>query len=414
MFSLYIDKNALAKICKENAGKERVEEQSPWYRIIAMQVKVYVNIGNRLSNINDYEEQINEIENSENPDVTQIKDLVTFRRLAALNKDVQTMVLPCSKVDIDSIDPSIPATFKTVANDPCAVYLLNIKPEDAEIQKEYGVICQSIDTLDDSILTGEGIHIAPKKGNDNYGWLRIMKNFKNLPSSAIVINDRNLFTNDRLIQEKDGSIKEEILGIQNVKEILEQVVPKQFNGGKYHILISSDITDQNDDHVTFDYINRKLEEVRQELVKSRKKRFDIDLELFVFYLDKSSSNTLPRKSGPNGLGHEDTHNRRILSNYFIFTFEHKIKAFNGKISLVTQEINGHKLFHVGLYDDGNDPAEKTHHDMITEFSDFLSAYTNVTDPTIAANLDSTVRYSLNGVEQKPSQVVKMNNRILFP
>ena len=133
MFSLYIDKNALAKICKENAGKERVEEQSPWYRIIAMQDKVYANIGNRLSNINDYEEQINEIENSENPDVTQIKDLVTFRRLAALNKDVQTMVLPCSKVDIDSIDPSIPATFKTVANDPCAVYLLNIKPEDANL-----------------------------------------------------------------------------------------------------------------------------------------------------------------------------------------------------------------------------------------------------------------------------------------
>lgn len=408
MFSLYIDKNALSKICKENAGKDRIEEQSPWYRIIAMQDKVYANIGNRLSNINDYEDQINEIENSENPDVTQIKELVTFRRFAALNKDVQTLVLPCSKVDIDSIDPSMPSTFKNVVNDPCAVYLLNIKPEDAaKIQKEYGVICQSINALDDSILTGEGIHIAPKKGNDNYGWLRVMKNFKNLPSSAIVINDRNLFTNDRLIHEKDGSIKEEILGIQNVKEVLDQVVPKHYNGGKYHILISSDITNQNDGHVTFDYVNKKLEEVRLELVKSRKKRFDIDLELFVFYSDQKSSK-------PNGLGHEDTHNRRILSNYFIFTFEHKIKAFNGEVSLITQDINGHKLFHVGLYDDGNDPAEKTHHDMIAEFSDFLSAHTNVTDPTIAANLDSTVRYSLNGVEQKPSQVVKMNNRILFP
>lgn len=410
MFSLYIDKNALAKICKENAGKERIEEQSSWYRIIAMQDKVYANIGNLLSNINDYEDQINEAENSENPDVIRINELVTLKRLAALNKDVQTMVLPCSKVDIDTIDPSRPETFKTVVNDPCAVYLLNIKPEDADkIQKEYGVICQSIDALDDSILTGEGIHITPKKGNDNYGWLRIMKNFKNLPSSAIVINDRNLFTNDRLIKEKDGAIKEKFLGIQNIKEILEQVVPQKFNGGKYHILISSDITDQNDGHVTFDDVNRKLNEVRQELEKSRNKRFDIDLELFVFYLDKSSSNT----SAPNGLGHEYTHNRRILSNYFIFTFEHKIKAFNGESSLVTQEINGHKLFHVGLYDDGNDPAEKTHRDMITEFSNFLSLHTNVTDPNKAANLDKTVRYSLNGIEKKPSQILKMNNRILF-
>jgi len=411
MFSIYIDKNALSKICKENAGKNNVDEQSPWYRIIANQEKVYTNITDRLADTNKYDDELNELENSEEPDANRLKELVTFRRLAALGKDEQTTVMPCEKVDINTIDPTSPASLKVVINDPCAVYLLDISPDAAlKIQKEYGVICQSTQTdelQDNPLLTGEGVNANPKEGNVNYGWLRILKKFKDVPSSALVINDRNLFTNDEIIPKKDGSITEKTLGIQNVKEVLEQVVPKRFNGGKYHILISSDITETGDTHVTFEYVKNKLEEIRTDLKKARGNRFDIDLELFVFYSDS-------KHKKPNGVGHEDTHNRRILSNYFIFTFEHKINAFNGKVSLCTQSINGHKLFHTGLYEDGNDTGEKMHRDMIAEFSEFLSAYANPSDPEVADNLDSVVKYAINGEEKKPSTLLKMTNRILFP
>lgn len=260
---------------------------------------------------------------------------------------------------------------------------------------------------DNPLLTGEGISANPKEGNNNYGWQKVLKNFKDIPSSGIVINDRNLFTNDEIIREKGGVIREKTLGIQNIKEILDQVVPRRFNGGKYHILISSDITDLGDTHVTFEFVKDKLEEIRKELKRIRGNRFEIEMELFVFYSND-------KRNKPNGEGHTDTHNRRILSNYFIFTFEHKINAFDGKRSLCTQAINGHKLFHTGLKDDGNDPAEKLHRDMITEFSEFLSAYTNNSDSQVANNLDSVVKYAINGEEKKPSHLLKITNRILFP
>lgn len=410
MFSIYIDKNALSRICKENAGKDNVEDQSPWYRIIANQDKVYTNISNRLADTNQYDDEINEIDNSDKPDISRLKELITFRRLAALGKDEQTTVLPCDKVNIESIDPSTPASCKVVIDDPCAVYLLDITPDAAaKIQKKYGVICQStqIELEDNPLLTGEGISSHPKVGNSSYGWLRVLKRFKDMPSSAIVINDRNLFTNDEVIRKQGGRVTEKTLGIQNVKEILEQVVPKHFNGGEYHILICSDIIDIGGTHVTFEFVKNKLEEIRLELKKTRGNRFDIDLELFVFY-----SNSKYKK--PNGEGHEDTHNRRILSNYFIFTFEHKINAFDGNKSLCTQSINGHKLFHTGIYEDGNDTGEKLHRDMISEFSKFLKAYTSPLDPSTANNLDSVVKYAINGEEKNPSQLLKMTNRILFP
>lgn len=66
------------------------------------------------------------------------------------------------------------------------------------------------------------------------------------------------------------------------------------------------------------------------------------------------------------------------------------------------------------FNNRNDPAEKLHRDMITEFSEFLSAYTNNSDPQVASNLDSVVKYAINGEEKKPSQLLKITNRILFP
>lgn len=402
MFSIYIDRYALSKICKENANKQNIEEQSPWYRIIVNQNEVYTNIASRLADINEYDNKLTQLDNSNSPDVALRKELVTFKRLAALRKNEQTTVLPCTKVDIDSINPSNPSTLKVVANDPCAVYLLNITPEDAaKIQKEYGVICQSTqkELNDNPLLTGDGVTVNPKKGNGNYGWLRTLKKFKGLPSSGIIINDRNLFSNDEVTYE-NGQKKERILGIQNVGEILNCIIPKQYNGGSYHVFICSDITKNDSTHVTFELVTNKLEDLRQKLLSSRKK-IKIDIELFVFM------------SQGQVIGHEDTHNRRILSNYYIFTFEHKICAFNGNISLCTQSINGQKLFHTGLTNDGNDPAEKLHRDMISDFSDFLSAYINIKDPEIAKNLDKAAKYSINGVIKKPSQLQKLINRILF-
>ena len=79
-------------------------------------------------------------------------------------------------MDMDKIE----ANPAIVHNDPCAIYLLKIDKQKAEkIQKDFGVICQSIDDLDETILTKGIIDMSPRKGDKEYGWNKILKILSN-------------------------------------------------------------------------------------------------------------------------------------------------------------------------------------------------------------------------------------------
>ncbi len=346
MFHIYIDTDALADIYMNEKDKEECS-QNAWYKIFKKQSCIYVNTVGKIKD--DYSDEIFLMESQDDCDPKSLRDLYKLQQLAdfqqGYNVDLKKSVL----VNMDDIErnPSI------VHNDPCAIYLLKIDKEKADkIQKDFGVICQSIDSLDDSVLTQGFIDVSPRYGDKGYGWNQVLKMLQKYPSNSIIINDRNLFSNETL----DSSSGEpgNKLGIENLYEILDAIIPRRFCG-EYHVFISFDTSSLNS-NVSVDYICGKIQALKQRL----NRRNNIVFEILALH-------------GKNSPCYNITHNRRILTNYFILTAEHMLKAFDGSISVSSQHITGNKLYNCGLCD-CNDAPEKLHRDMIRDFKEMGKYY----------------------------------------
>ncbi len=346
MFHIYIDKDTLADIYVNEKDKEECS-QNAWYKIFKKQSYIYVNTVSKIKN--DYADEIFLMESQEDFDPKSLRELYKLQQLADFQQGYNVDLKKSMLVDMDDIErnPSI------VHNDPCAIYLLNIDKEKADkIQKDFGVICQSIDSLDDSILTKGFIDVSPRRGDKDYGWSQVLKMLKKYPSNSILINDRNLFSNETL----DSSSGEpgNKLGVDNLYEILDVIIPKRFCGD-YHVFICFDTSSLNSG-VSADYICGKIQALKQRL----NRRNTIIFEILALH----------GKSSPY---YHITHNRRVLTNYFILTAEHMLKAFDGSISVSSQHITGNKLYNCGLYD-YNDTPEKLHRDMINDFKEMGKYY----------------------------------------
>ena len=135
---------------------------------------------------------------------------------------------------------------ETIANYPSSVFILDIDESKArQLQEKYGVIIQVVSHLDDSILTS----VLPRKTfpmeegeNATFGWREIFSGVKDLPSNSIIINDRNLFTNDEIVKDKDGVIIDKRLsGVDSIFNILNEALPQKLEV-PFHILIICDKT----------------------------------------------------------------------------------------------------------------------------------------------------------------------------
>lgn len=346
MLHIYIDKDTLAKIYVKEKDKED-ENQNTWYKIFKKQDCIYVNSASDIKS--DYSDEIYDLESQDNSDEQLLNQLYRLQQLADFQEGYHVYLKKSNIINMDDIVSNPTEVHK----DPCAIYILNIDKETAEkIQREYGVICQSTDNLDDSILTEGFIDMSPHYGDRDYGWERVLKMHKKYPSNAVIINDRNLFSNETLDSEsgKPGNR----LGIENLYEILNAIIPKKFCGD-YQVFLCFDKSSLNS-NVTEDYICKQI----QSLIKRLKRRGTIVIEVLVLHGDSSPKYNL-------------THNRRVLTNYFILTAEHMLKAFDNTKSISTQHITGYKLFNFGLYDD-NDAPVKLHQDMIRDFKALYNYY----------------------------------------
>lgn len=368
-------------------SKPAGEKKDVWFAILSRQHDIYTNTSEKLKSTQEYENEIRDLRTNgdmESEDVKQkIKHLLCLKQIAAFNQSIgKHPVKPDEKVKIADISSG--HNLSSLYNDPCAAYILNIEEGKAKkIQDNYGVICQSSSCLDDSILTGEGIERNPKFGEGDYGWKRILRSFKHIPCNSLLINDRNLFSND------DVSDENKKYGFKNVFEILDFLIPSRLNdGAKFQVFICSD-KESLEKHNSFEKIVEELEKKRQDLLSNRK-RISIDIEFFCL--------------NENSVGYTETHNRRILGNYFVFTLEHKIAAFKDNYCRCTQNISGKKLFHTGLYDD-NDTAEKLHRDLIMDYKDFIGFHEKGTSK------QKGYLYAING-EIKDFDTCKVVNRIL--
>ena len=220
---------------------------------------------------------------------------------------------------------------EVIAMYPSSVFILDIdENEAASLQRRFGVIVQSFKHLDDTILTSVSRKdIYTEKDDSDLGWDYVFNGVSDIPVNAVIINDRNLFSNDQVIKDKDGNVTQNRLsGVKNVGSILNAILPKTLEV-PFHVLIVCDKAGI-EKRLTVKNLITYLNDIKKELKKQLNIQYHIVMEL----LAVSSQSML----------YENTHNRRILTNYALLTFDHKINAFDGKRSTATQRITINKLF----------------------------------------------------------------------
>lgn len=230
------------------------------------------------------------------------------------------------------------------------VFLMDIDPASAaKIQEQYGVICQSVSQLDDSILTS----VAPDHfelicNETRNGWRRVLEGLSapRIPSNCLIINDRNIFTSDRILEEGGARY-----GLDNIKTLLDVLLPKTFNDNDdfpYHVLIIYQTDTDGNPKLKYLTDPDEIEKEREKENQRDKRRSEIFHKLSEII---NGFKLRPYKVVFELIGlkrdnpfFNRTHNRRIYSNYYTISCDHQVAAFQGNKSRCSQSIEILKLF----------------------------------------------------------------------
>ena len=273
--------------------------------------------------------------------------------------------------------------FKThpesVLKNPSSLYILDISSAEAlAIQRTYGVMCVSGDSPNISpLIDVNDIHIAKEQEKLGRGWDTVLDSVEQLPSNALLLTDRYLFAFKR---PNAGD------GIANIKDILSELLPKQFQGGNYQVMIVFDNM-AKDDNYSFSEIAQLLEDVKLQLHCD----YPITMEVLGITPDCSIYNKL--------------HNRMIISNYYLVEASHKLAAFNKDKGTARQMLIPMSLFtESSLNGNSTPPLDAIEHTLATlrKFSKSLSY--------LPESAHSTYLYAVNG--KRMDNCLSIRNRLI--
>lgn len=337
MLKVYIDVNALSSICLEEMDKP-IEEQNKWFRILSDQETIYY-ISPDGSDIN--------FDKNEPLMLFSQATHIAYENATAYIQDVLT-------------DNS------KVLEQSCAAFLLDIDAGVAEkIQKDYGVIFQSVDSLDTKELEIREDYSLDKK-EEGCNWRDILEPIKNTPSNSLLIIDRYLFADDTLSRHS---------GIDNIQSILHSILPSTFRG-VYQIIIIFD-TKTLHKECSYEDIAKKISKLK----KAFKKPYSINMSI------------MGLTEGADYIK-DDTHNRRIVSNYYWLYADHKLCAFINNFSTASQYITVNSLYSSLLKKGGRSSASnKEHTKLIKKFTKMLKYLREQIDNE---NTRATYKLTING------------------
>ena len=310
MFKLFIDYDKAVDICLSP------ESEPVWYKIICLQTESGVGL-NRPQDDSFYSE--------DNP-------LFLVSQSEGIEFKDESVLMD-----------SIPENHSAVLTSPCGAFILPIpKEEAAEIQSGYGVICQSVDSMNTNILTLSDIEIdGPNQNGDTWGRIPLGGV---IPTNSLIIQDRYFFRSDH------GENVQDIY--YNFKEIIRNLLPLSLSATFHLMVIVDGEKIEQRDAVTFEEIAEKLNGITEQISKER--GYSIVLE--VLSIPESDRHNYP-----------NTHNSRIISNYYTIKADHKIKAFRGTQCLADQTIASKLLYSKGVKDNLSDPPERRHRKWISNF-----------------------------------------------
>ena len=272
----------------------------------------------------------------------------------------------------DKETEKIKAKPEGVLKHPSVLYILDITHSEAlTIQRTYGVMC----------LSGESPNISPLIDiNDIHlgrGWDTVLDSVETLPSNALLLTDRYLFAT---------KYPNAANGIENIKNILLELLPKQFKGGNYHVTIVFDNKAKNAEY-TFDEIALLLENIKQQLNRD----YPITMEVLGMTPECSI--------------HRKLHDRMIISNYYMVEASHKLAAFNKDKGTTRQLLLPLAIFTESSLNGKSTPPL----DAIDQTLKTLRRFSNDL-PHLPESAHSTYLYAVNG--KRMEKCLSIRNRLI--
>ena len=266
---------------------------------------------------------------------------------------------------------------ETVLENPSSLYVLDItKAEALSIQKTFGVICLSGEDIDISPLIDiNDIHIANEREKLGKGWDTVLHSVEKLPSNALLLTDRYLFAFNK---PTAGD------GIANIRNILNELLPQQFEGEEYHVTVIFDNMSKNASF-TFKEIATRLNRLKQQLGRE----YNIMMEVLGIT--------------PNCSIYSKLHNRLIISNYYMVEASHKLAAFNKDRGTARQTLLPMTLFTESSINGNSTPPLKMIDQTINTLKGFSSTLSTLFD-------HSVYLYAVNGKRMKKCNAIR--NRLI--
>lgn len=226
--------------------------------------------------------------------------------------DIQVEPEYTDEVGENSYIAKIEKTELNCVTNPFAIFILDVDELTAnKISDKYGVICHALSTSTNSNpIFQEGIEKSIDRQEPRNGWAELFTGGNTTPSNHLIFIDRYLFSDD------SNGIKPED-GLDNVAEVLNRALPTKL-GVDFHILLIFDATEMSKNTLTFNQLSTKLNGIKKKIIRP----YNIVIE--AVSINHSDFN------------YDETHNRRILSNYYIVRVEHSLKAFRNGKGLYTQ------------------------------------------------------------------------------
>lgn len=252
----------------------------------------------------------------------------------------------------------------TVLQNPSSLFILDIPKANADhIQQEYGVLCMNGENASiNCLLDTNDEHTTNDREPLGNGWATVLESLRDIPSNALLLTDRYLFTSNNLYKGE---------GFINVYNILEVLLPLHFLG-EYHVTI---LFDKKAIHRSYSFngIVAQLNHLRNALNRTR------NYPIFIEVLGVTSDCGI----------YTDLHNRRIISNYYVVKVEYKLAAFNNNKGTCLQTITPQVLFTEDSLDNHSSPPLKSIEQIVSTLRSFSQRLPNILDHSIYS-------YAMNG------------------
>lgn len=215
-------------------------------------------------------------------------------------------------------------------------YLLDINEKDADIiQTSFGVLCQSTQDLSECKLAYIPTSYDIIKGQTKHSWKELFNDDNHIPTNTLIILDRYLFCYDAPLACGYPE------AIENLKKIFFATLPDNLLTD-FHILLvfSAGSGVKLDTRYSASDAATKLNDYIKNILK---KPYQVILEFFTI-------------NDSNVANFDETHNRKMLSNYYLASADKSIKVFdaNGQ-AICTQPIYLKYHYSCGLKDRSDTP-----------------------------------------------------------